>query len=189
MQRSQGSHLAKAFVHRTGWIQWDSFLPITFFVSDVLRCMFEFLIGLLKDWSLYLCKTGLLKKASAHIFIFETLQLFFQQRCQVKSGHGSRWLKWGHYVVIRVIWNQRGTAGFGGERCHTSCRTVFVFIVLSFFFQGNRVSPGLNFFPTKHEMHVIFKKKEISKIWHFRLALSCTLPTVLEQSLAEGFFS
>lgn len=37
MQRSQGSHLAKAFVHRAGCIQQDSFLSITFLVSDVLR--------------------------------------------------------------------------------------------------------------------------------------------------------
>jgi len=48
VQRSQGSHLAKAFVHRAGCIQRDSFLSITFLVSDVLHCMLEFLINLLK---------------------------------------------------------------------------------------------------------------------------------------------
>ncbi len=59
MQRSQGSHLAKAFVHRAGCIQQDNFLSITFLISDVLHCMFEFLISLLQNYKrLILTKLG-----------------------------------------------------------------------------------------------------------------------------------
>lgn len=53
-------------------------------------------------------------------------------QCQVTPGHSSRWLEWGHYVVVRMIWNLQATAG-SEVRAITHPVSVFVFS-FSFFF-------------------------------------------------------
>lgn len=60
---------------------------------------------------------------------------FFSDRrcqCQVTPGHSSRWLEWGNYVVVRMIWNLQATAGLE-VRVITHPVSVFVFFLSSFF--------------------------------------------------------
>lgn len=74
-------------------------------------------------------------------------QLFSDHRCQcqVTPGHSSRWLEWGHYVVVRMIWNLQATAGLE-VRAITHPVSVFVF---SLFFP-----PSMTGDVVSHQAHV-----------------------------------
>lgn len=173
MQRSQGSHLAKAFVHRAGCIQQDSFLSITFLISDVLHCMFEFLISLLQNYKLLILtklgcqecsKTKLENEqlrwyVSPHSFCEAFLKgySFFpeempgqawsqQQVTQVRSLCG----RWGDLKPQSNCWVRRWELSHILQEC-------FCFH-LAFFFRKQSHTRFLPF-PNKREMHAIFKKE------------------------------
>lgn len=171
--------------------------------------MLEFLINLLKNYSLYLHfnpigiprflrtyknETGTAKHeqlkwhVSPHCFCEAFLKgyRFFSRRVARSSlvtaaGDSSEVIMWS------LGWFETSKQLLGSEvRAVTHPTGVFLFSFCFLFFQGCCLTPGFY-------MHVIFKKKEISKTWHFRHAFGLLLTTVIHAiskipSLEEGFF-